>query len=246
MIVIVQDFATTGDRRKEFDFCLTKTLENPGVTSVIDISESAGLPEIAGIQRKPLLRRATFADFIEAANKLPSNTQVCLLNLDCYLGEGWENLNLPESTVFCIGRHEHAQVPFVNKRLAELHHAHSQDAWVFRTPLKVDLAKLDFPMGMPGVDNAFAHRMQQAGYAVRNPMYALKVVHVDARSSENPYAHRDKAGPRPELEGSVLVPALGNDGSYVEAIGSLVAKLPLWLQEKLAFQLYNQYIQIKN
>lgn len=54
----------------------------------------------------------------------------------------------------------------------------SQDCWIFRSPLNVDLNKLDFTFGTLGCDSIFANIVHESGIQVSNPCYDIITTHV--------------------------------------------------------------------
>jgi hypothetical protein len=272
LTLIVQDFPTPcPDRRAEFDACLRANLAHEAVTSVIDLAEGGyenpatqGHPKL---HRAPQATRMTFADAVAAGNALvPADSVVVLLNLDVHLvGSGWAQhvghfLPPRSSVALCLGRHESVdycqqsgvsgRVLLVSEQLAGLCHAHSQDAWAWRTPLHVDDAA--FCLGTIGCDNAFAERLARAGRTLLNPMFDLIVAHRDASAVQNAYRRRPaqaQAEAKPEERGSMLVPALdplSEGGGAEHAIATIVKSLSPESQAQMASQLYNQLIRIKN
>ncbi len=65
-------------------------------------------------------------------------------------------------------------------------HADSQDAWVFDGKPegintrynRPDGITADISLGVPGCDNAIAHRIKQAGYELLNPSRTIKAFHL--------------------------------------------------------------------
>lgn len=61
----------------------------------------------------------------------------------------------------------------------------SQDCWMFAAPLEVPLEACEFRLGILGCDNRFAHVLDTAGYALRNPCLTVSCHHLHA-SKERP------------------------------------------------------------
>lgn len=272
MYVLVQDYdCGEGARRAEIDKCLLANALHPSVARVIDLCERGFANPATDllVERRAVPHRASFAEFLSVANTLPVDSLVCLLNVDCHVSGPWAAAELlvprrraadgelspagkpPAGTALCLGRYEDAENgdckrdgAWLHPSFAALHHAHAQDAWVFRTPLH--LPACDFVMGTPGADNAIAERMHRAGLVVSNPMHALRIVHVDALSARNPYAWKSDDGARPELRGYMFVPAEDRDGGYVGAISSLMRRQSPGVQRTIATQLYNTLMVLNN
>ena len=62
----------------------------------------------------------------------------------------------------------------------------SQDAWIFRGPIKNVSA--DFTAGIRGCDNRLAAELHKAGYRVSNPSRAIRAFHLH-RSGVRHYGH---------------------------------------------------------
>jgi hypothetical protein len=256
--LLFQDFdGAAAPRREEFDACIAANLAHPVVAHAIDLAERGFQnPRFAAhpkLLRHALDHRLTFADAVRCANALlPLDTLVVLVNLDVQLGTGWHDAALlvpPGSRVaLCLGRHEFTDGgrSEPDPALAEFAHAHAHDAWVWRTPLEVQDA--DFPLGTAGCDNAFAHRLAQAGRLCRNPMFQLEILHRDGAGRPGTYSRRDgrSAADRPEARGALLVPAAARDGSCVEAIDKLLRRMDPATQERVAMELYNRFVKIRN
>ncbi len=54
----------------------------------------------------------------------------------------------------------------------------SQDSWIFKSPLNIDLQKIKFKFGVPGCDNVFANIVSNSGYNVTNPCKTLISHHL--------------------------------------------------------------------
>ena len=113
---------------------------------------------------------------------------------------------------------------------ARLYHAHTQDGWFFKAPVKLhtyasnipEVAKrlsVNFELGMLGCDNAIADRLVQSGYKIINQPETYKIIHYDIAKGKNSTNYlekhsnenkdKDKKKPKnnhPERIGSYLVP----------------------------------------
>jgi len=54
----------------------------------------------------------------------------------------------------------------------------SQDSWIFKSPLNIDLNKADFSFGTLGCDNIFAYILNQSNIILKNPAYDIISTHV--------------------------------------------------------------------
>ena len=56
--------------------------------------------------------------------------------------------------------------------------ADSQDAWIFKSPLRISLDDISFSFGTLGCDNMFASVINQYGYILENPSYSIIINHL--------------------------------------------------------------------
>jgi len=139
------------------------------------ISENAFCPGAEGVEWKVIDRRQTYDDAIAWANELAADDDVSIVaNCDIFLPlESILQIEqaLRPNEVFCLTRYEigHGGVPKLYDTDA------SQDVWTWRGKLK-GVTHGDF-FGVPGCENRFAHRLQQAGYKVLNPSRTIKTFH---------------------------------------------------------------------
>lgn len=187
MIVLVQDYSCTGPRREELDLAMRRNLENPLVEKVVSLGEKG----FVSFEHSKLVvirqnERATFEDFFKVAMGLESDKMVAIMNTDCYIGEGWEGLQLTHSQAVCLTRWEQGDPPAVHPYIDP---ETSHDCWVFRTPLR-DIQQADIYLGTLGCDGGIAKSLENAGYSLLNPLWQVQLVHVDMVSNKNPLARK--------------------------------------------------------
>ena len=246
------------ERLKEIDHCLVANFNNPYVKYIHDFG--TGITELVKskidehnnkyIQVKYLDDKTgknkwlTFADAIKYSNNHASEygEYWCIINLDIFLDTAskWDLARgrLNNGYIFAQSRHEYTGTDNkMDTNFAKLYHANTQDAWLYKAPLKADYGDLDFELGMLGCDNAIAHRLMSAGYKVINQPVTYKIYHYDivkGKNSENfMQKHKDEAVKRnkpankyPERSGSFLVPnydqlLAASGGRDIDLIGML-------------------------
>ncbi|CAM9618058.1 unnamed protein product [Sphacelaria rigidula] len=139
-------------------------------------------------------RRMTFRDAIEYANGHLTGEVVALANSDIFFDQSLARLGDPAtldmtSRVFALGTWQStltvdqggaimdATVGGVNATF--LPRVDSQDAWIFRSPLKESvLALAGFEMGRPRCDGRLARVFMDAGYVVTNPALSIVAHHL--------------------------------------------------------------------
>ena len=184
-----------------------------------------------------------------------SNTSYwCIMNLDIFLdsNSNWALTKgkLNDGYIFAQSRHEFSldelqqgKEPKMDINFARMMHSHTQDAWLFKTPINMNPdVDFDFELGFLGCDNAIADRFVKCGYKVINQPETYKIFHYDiakGKTSTN-YMEKHKNETKqlelqnmkpknkyPERVGSYLVPnfdqMLGNgqDIDFISIINGL-------------------------
>jgi hypothetical protein len=207
MNIIIQSYRDVHNaRNEELEYCLQQNLQHPLVKQVLDITDYPNPKFELNFKYKVIPfssstewhsyhhqnRVATTADrltfavaFNIAAKYCAVGEYIALMNADIILDRNTEWINafilLNSGTVLGLSRHEYNRTENtaeMDVTFSRLMHAHTQDAWIFKNPLRV--ANCDFPMGVLGCDNAIAHRIKTAGYNIINKPMQFKILHVDA------------------------------------------------------------------
>ena len=156
----------------------------------------------------------------------------CIINLDIFLdaNSNWNMINgkLNEGFIYAQSRHEFnisvdgQMTAKMDDNFAKMMHAHTQDAWLFKTPIQIpSKINCDFEIGFLGCDNAIADRLVKSGYKLINQPITYKIFHYDVakgktssnfmekHSKESKIQEEKKNKPKnkyPERIGSYLVP----------------------------------------
>ena len=123
----------------------------------------------------------------------------CIMNLDIFLDDksNWNTIRgqLNNRFIYAQSRHEFnivedKIVAQMDANFAQMFHANTQDAWLFKTPFNthIDSNKnidFDFELGFLGCDNAIADRFNKAGYKVINQPMTYKIFHYDITKGKN-------------------------------------------------------------
>ena len=164
----------------------------------------------------------------------------CIVNLDIFLGteSRWDLIKgkLNDGFIYAQSRHE-LNIPYngnitakMDDNFAKLMHCHTQDAWLFKTPIQIpSKIDCDFELGFLGCDNAIADRLVKSGYKLINQPITYKIFHYDSakgktsanfiekHSKESKAMELKNEKPKnkyPERMGSYLVP------NYDQLLGS--------------------------
>jgi hypothetical protein len=142
----------------------------------------------------PIPGRMTYGQFFNCANgAFPPGEIVVLANADIWFDDTLLNINeknLDGNTFFACSRWG-----YMNEIGGwhwddgfDKNGAISQDAWIFRVPVRCALP-LDFTPGRMRCDNVLAHAMQHSGYRVINPTLpgprSLKIHHEHKSQTHN-------------------------------------------------------------
>jgi hypothetical protein len=187
-------------RQAEIDECLTRNLEAPFVECVHTITEEhVSIPEHFAQHSKLCIsstqHRLTYQGAIEYANAvLPEGAVVAIINADIYFPPkctNWAEIAEPgKRGVFdpdlrsiapralILSRYELTpqREPY---RHRDSYVGHSQDAWIFKTPISL-LREPDFSIGnAPSCDNRIAWILSISGYELWNWAEKYQVHHLD-------------------------------------------------------------------
>ena len=137
----------------------------------------------------------------------------CILNLDIFLDDKsqWNTIRgqLNNGFIYAQSRHEYNILETIEKdpkiiakmddNFAKMYHANTQDAWLFKTPIKYSKNSknnttdingefdydFNFELGFLGCDNAIADRFVKSGYKVINQPMTYKIFHYDIAKGKN-------------------------------------------------------------
>lgn len=123
----------------------------------------------------PYEGRPTVKELIEYINETANIGDIAvIINSDCHIDDTIIHLtDLQADEAYALSRWDIQDkgAPVLFDR------EDSQDAWAVKVPI-ANIEDCDFTLGTPGVDNAFAERLQRAGYKVTNPSKTIKVYHL--------------------------------------------------------------------
>lgn len=180
------------EREKEINLCLRKNYENPFIKKIYLLNDKIyELPfkqqndekiEQIIINSSPNYKLR----FDDAVNFINNNNEFigkyCILsNSDIYFDETLENINKQYITnnVFALLRYDESEDGSLSLYSENNKpRVNSQDCWIFKSPLKVDIKRLDFEFGTLGCDNVFANVVYTSGIYISNPCLDIKTIHV--------------------------------------------------------------------
>jgi hypothetical protein len=220
--IIIQSYDEKNEeRKKELELCLKMNLDNPHIKTVYDLTDYPRTTFTSNSKYKvvPWSKWLTYQHAFEHANSIPGE-YFAILNSDIAIDNTsrWNmaaSIFLDNSYVLAQSRHEFDTASgkaTMDPQFAQLLHAHTQDAWFFKSPILV--SNCDFEIGLLGCDNAIAHRIHSSGYKIINNPTQFKILHIDtargktssnfmAKHTEQPAKIVNK---HPEEQGCYLLP----------------------------------------
>jgi GT2 family glycosyltransferase len=184
-------------RQRELQDCLRRNLDNPHIGQVCLWQDSGARP---GPELKLSVREEnhppTFTELFALANAacVPGDVAI-IANSDIWFDDtaGLVEKIGPNQCYALLRRESDGRLfcsPDGKPR------PDSQDAWVFRAPLRPVVA--DFNPGRPRCDNALAHRLWKEGYELNNPAHTIHIHHAHA-SAVRLFNSKQHRVPRPWL-----------------------------------------------
>ncbi len=168
---------TTEQRRREYAYCLQKNLDCKAISQICILDENYGeLPSHWKIATRIVSIRPTYHDFFEWINTSALQDDFSIIaNTDIELDDtieiiqrfDWRNPKL----CLALSRWDIDE----HGRATLFEHGDSQDAWIFKG--KIEGVNGNFPLGVYDCDNKIAWELEQAGYRVINPCYAVRIYH---------------------------------------------------------------------
>ena len=169
------------NRQDEINYCVKKNLNCPFISNWIIFSENVsslnhlinGQQNLDSIEVLPLQRRLEYLDFLTLAKD--PNAVYILINSDIELVSGIHHFQkVRKKELWALSRWEGDSGPRMLGR-------ESQDTWAVRGDNYLscipNLDDFKISLGLPGCENAFAGRLHQLGWKVKNFCYDIKTRH---------------------------------------------------------------------
>jgi hypothetical protein len=161
-------------RRAEYAGCLRRNLDRQEIDETYVLLEGTGvvLPVSPKLRVRKIVSRPTYDDFFDWINELAGPGDISVIaNTDI-----WFDGSIGVATRRLGIRECYAMARWDGECLNDRND--SQDCWVFRG--KVEGVVGDFPLGVARCDNRILYELQQAGYRVLNPAFAIRATHLHA------------------------------------------------------------------
>lgn len=176
-------------RRAELLYCLNRNLEHPLISRVwLMVEGQAEVPHHPKIRVKNGAQRPQFKDLIKLANG--QSGLILLANTDIYFDETLAMAQfITPNACYALTRWD------VDTKLRFYGRDCSQDAWIFRSPIKISGG--NYTPGKPGCDNKLAWELAEAGNRVTNPSRSIRACHMHLTNLRR--YNRQEAVPGPYL-----------------------------------------------
>lgn len=164
------------DRAKEYTACLRTNVSCSAISTIHILDEGVSVASSDGkVQRRPISRRPTYNDFFAWINEAAGAEDFSIIaNTDIAFES---SIRIIEKFSFdarlCLALSRWDVLKDSATKLFE--HGDSQDVWIFKG--KIDGVNGNFPLGVYDCDNKIAWELEQAGYRVINPCYAVRTYH---------------------------------------------------------------------
>jgi len=122
-----------------------------------------------------------YNDAIDFINKNLKDKICILSNSDIYFDNTLSKINHKNinDSLFALLRYDETKDG--NKNIFTRHGVprdDSQDCWIFKSPLNIDLEKINFSFGTLGCDNIIATIIHECGIKICNPCFDIISIHV--------------------------------------------------------------------
>jgi hypothetical protein len=177
------------DRSLEIDKCLFKNYNNKYIHKIYLLNDF--LYDLPLQDKKNKIeqiivnfgedKKLKYSDTIQFINEKLKNNICILSNSDIYFDNSLSKINnlTISNNFYALLRYDEDIKG--NKNIFKRHglpRDDSQDCWIFRSPLNIDINKLNFTLGTPGCDSIIANIVHECDIKVSNPSLDIITTHV--------------------------------------------------------------------
>ena len=188
MILITSYYESPSpERQEEINECLKKNNDNPLIKTIYLLNDKLYDLHFLGNNKKirqfKIINHGKlyFQEAIEFINSYCHQETVILSNSDIYFDDTIDLIKKEylDNKIYALLRYDVKKdgSKDIFRHFGEPR-SDSQDAWIFTSPLHVDLKKLNFSFGTLGCDNMFASIIHDHGYEIENPSYSIITYHL--------------------------------------------------------------------
>jgi hypothetical protein len=195
MILVTTYYKTSNENRNnEINKCLKKNFENKYIDKIyllnnkeydINFIDNYKTKIKQVIISTDINYKLKYKDAILFINEYLKNKICILSNSDIYFNETLSlvNNNNINNNLFALLRYDENEDGNLSIfKLYDIPRDDSQDCWIFKSPLNINLNKLNFSLGTLGCDSVFAYIVHDSGLKISNPSLDIVSVHVHITS----------------------------------------------------------------
>ena len=187
--------SNNNERQKELNECLLQNIKNKHIKSIILLNDKIYDLDFILKNKKKVKQivlhnkeKLYFNDAIKYINDFYYGELIILSNTDIYFDDSlkvMKDINM-QNKAFCLLRYDQTKDGEKNIfRHFDEPRSDSQDSWIFKAPLQIDLDQVDFSFGTLGCDNIFANVLYNHGILLSNPSYDIITTHVHNTEERN-------------------------------------------------------------
>ena len=191
MILITTYYISSHEERnKEIKECLIKNYQNKYIEKIYLLNDDIYNINFINYKQNKIVQyiisyeknyKLKYNDAIKFINEKLQNKICILSNTDIYFDHTLSKINnkIIHNSCFALLRYDFDLDS--NKKIFsrfDIPRDDSQDCWIFRSPLNVDLDKLNFSFGTLGCDSLFAYHISNSGLKLSNPSLDIISLHV--------------------------------------------------------------------
>jgi hypothetical protein len=214
-IILISQWYNTENkqRQKENTICLINNILNPLIDIIILLNEEfydfknilKGLdPKLKSkVRQKIINKRLTFYDVFDYVNKNLKNNIIILSNLDIFFDNTIQILkNIDFNNLFfSVSRFDLVNDYEFDKDNTIIKFNHdgplgnpcidSNDAWIFKSPIKIDNITKEIFLGSNGCDTIINEILSNLNYNVVNPIDSIKIIHYHLNQERDNFTTND-------------------------------------------------------
>ena len=194
MILITSYYLSNNiERQNEINQCLINNVNNKFIKYIILLNDKIYDINFITRNKKKIKQIIINTKENQTKNRLYFNNAIEYINNNCY-GEiiilsnsdiYFDNTlsHVPEddmeNKIYCLLRYDQKEDGTKDIfRHYDEPRSDSQDSWIFKAPLNVDLQQVNFSFGTLGCDNIFANILFNHNYKLSNPSYDIITTHL--------------------------------------------------------------------
>ena len=122
-----------------------------------------------------------YDDAINFINDKLKNKICILSNSDIYFDNSLSKIENNDLSNECFALLRYDEDIYQNKKIFTRHDIprdDSQDSWIFRSPLNINIENINYSFGTLGCDSLFANEISESNIKLSNPSYDIITTHV--------------------------------------------------------------------